>query len=261
MTFPSPALVPASILCALALFAGTALAADPVDRFWVLMEHGKPCDAPEGPCSDPADFHARMFVPEDAASVTRWISEGEALRDDPVPGSLPSHPDGARICIAAPQPGFAPGHPQDHEAQPLSDPLLALRGLEGLAFDVTGLAAPPGETDDFGRRLQAEAAARLGAAGLRVVRPGDEGAIPGKPKLSIFFSFTDPDGTCDYTYSAFVSLTQTAVLTRNPEVKLTVGTWSASFRPRGEEGETEFGLILEAIDAFIEDYQTANGPG
>ena len=84
--------------------------------------------------------------------------------------------------------------------------------------------------------------------------------MPGQPKLNVYVSYTDPNGGCIYSYSAFSSLSQTALLTRDLQTKLSVGVWSMSVKSPAEyPAKTEFAALVNIADVFVADFKRANG--
>lgn len=196
------------------------------DRFWILWEKrsfvGIGC--PTGSeCRQIRNFTSRMFQPRNLDSIYRLFGQldGRALAD----GRLAVELDAPRICqhnASEVQLGFNP------ETHPISDKLDALKDLKGIGLDIRAIKPPPGYSDTFGAELQSEFEQVLARAGLPVVTPELAQSLPGQPVLNIYFSFQDANGDCDYRYSVFASLSQTALLTRNLTTKLSVGVWSFS---------------------------------
>ncbi|MBT0957980.1 hypothetical protein IV417_11305 [Alphaproteobacteria bacterium KMM 3653] len=239
-------------LLAATLFAATPLAAQTNDRFWILWERMAATQttcAQGQTCTNERDFFTRQFAPArpDVLYQLFGVPNGQ-VQPQPNP-----HPDAPSVCSTA-----ATAMP-DFETMEISDAKLTLRGLTDIGVDLTALSAPPGATDQFGPDLHARFVAGLQSVGIKAVTMEEAEALPGQPKLSIFFSFTDPNGHCAYSYSVFASLSQTAVLTRDPTVKRSVGTWSFSAKPpAGPIAGTERDTILTVLDALIEDVRSAN---
>ncbi|MFM2356636.1 MAG: hypothetical protein RLZZ528_2372 [Pseudomonadota bacterium] len=168
----------------------------------------------------------------------------------------------ARLPVAAALPAQCrPSTPDAFETLPTSDRTEALRGLTAIGLDLTGLPPPPGMGEDFGRRVHAAVAGLLAAEGLATVAPDDSARLPGQPRLQIFLSYSDRALGCDYAYSLFASLTQTAVLTRDPGVKLPVGVWSFSAKSgEGRGAGQEELLLIDAAEALLRDWNAVNGP-
>lgn len=224
------------------------------DRLWVLWEHVAPradCDD-ETPCTPRRSYTTRLVgsPPLPRLQHTFGLLDRLAL----LRGQPPEHPQAPRICQdqdAEVLLGFDP------EAMSLSEKLDALRGLQGVYFDVHSLKAPIGYTGDFGGFLQAEIERRFRNAGIRVLTEEERMQTPGRPKLNVYFSNTDPVTGCHY--SVFASLSQTVLLTRNVLTKLEVGTWAASDGPSSDfPNATESDAILRVIDKFISDFKRAN---
>lgn len=241
----------------LACCAATLSKADPIekDRFWILWEKynfsGSNC--PDGKeCQRNRRFSSRLFEPNNDTDIFRLFGMLDASAF--AQGRHVQHPEAPRICQhydAEVRLGFNP------EPMPLSDKLDALRGLEGLYFDVSRLAAPDGFKGDFGKSLQQMFTAKFEAADIPILTEDEVLKTPGQPKLAVYFSRANKDTGC--TYSVFASLSQTALLTRNLNTKLRVGVWSFSARPSAEfPDRDEHAAILSVADAFVRDFQIAN---
>lgn len=235
----------------------TAAKAQSGDRFWILWEKfqyvGEAC--PNGPkCLLRRNFTSRLFPDVELSSIYRLFGymDGSALAD----GRLSEHPDAPRICQhndAEVVLGFDP------EALPKSEKIEALRGLQGVSFNLRKLKSPPGARNDFGPSLQKEFEARFRAAGLKILTPEQAKRTPGQPELAVFFAYTDPEGHCEYTYSVFASLSQTVLLTRDLRIKISAGVWAYSTKPpAGDAHGTEYDSILKIADALAKDYLSVN---
>jgi len=135
--------------------------------------------------------------------------------------------------------------------------LEVLRDLPGVHFDLTGLKSPEGFVGAFGKNLQVAFEGRFRRAGIRLLSKEEVEVAPGQPVMNIYFSHTNPKTGC--WYSVFASLSQTAVLTRDPLVKFRAGTWSASSGVKTVgEGGTEYDAILWIAEKFVEDFQRAS---
>ncbi|RVV96554.1 hypothetical protein EKE94_18075 [Mesobaculum littorinae] len=280
-------LLAASLLCAVALpSAGPARAHGREDgRFWLLEEthRSDPACAGKADCRLLKDYDSRPFAPEETATVRQLFD-----RMDAAPA-----PDTPRVCEAAPapaprsettsettpapgtesvdgaQPGTSPAapraaqallRPENLEALTLAKKPAPLKGLRQVGLDLAGMSPPPGFPDSFGAELQAAFAETLGTAGLQVVTPEAAAALPGAPQLAIYASFSEPEGLCGYTYSAFASLSQTAVLTRDPGVKVRAGVWSMSVKGAGmDPPRQERATLLEIAEALAADVKAAAG--
>ena len=255
----------AALLALSLVSGGTSVAAQnhPQERFWMLWERpfadASHCTVDRG-CLAGSAFLSRLLSPRDLPAVRNFMQQDLS---QVVNGALAGQPRGIGFCLPqemtnGAQRGGPPGDApplDDFETRPLSERIEALRGLPGVGLDLTGLQAPPGAAETFGPDVHAAFVARLTSAGLHVVSPAEADALPGQPKLAIFFSFTQGDGACTYSYSVFASLSQTAVLTRDPAVKLSVGVWS---RSGAKTAESEAEAILSVADAFAQDYALAN---
>ncbi len=248
-----------AVFLSLVLLAGQQVRAE--DRFWILWERiaRSGSDCPDGAtCRTQRDYASRIFTPD----RTDWLYRlfGATDGHSPTGAGTAEHPEAPRICQDHSGHAGNAGPDLDPERQFLSDPVDALRGLRGIGMDIGSMRPPPGFSSTFGSDLQTEFEQRLKQAGLIVLDPSEAARLPGQPKLSVFFSHTDPDAECLYTYSVFASLRQTALLSRDLQTKLSVGVWSFSTRPSAEyPDDTEYDAILRVVDAFIADYKRANG--
>lgn len=259
----------ALVYCCLLMFVMTPAAqaqsglriADPVltdDRFWILWERvkyaGRHC--PDGAqCLSAHSYASRPLNTNNTGFIYRLFGLNEGL---PKAADLPkNHKDAPEICkkgSAAVTLNFDP------LALPKSEKGEVLRGIEALHLDLTGLKAPPGFRDDFGKGLQRAFVGKFQAAGIRVVSKEALARVEGQPTLNLYFSFSDPDDLCDYVYTVFASLTQEVLLARDLRIKVAAGVWSFS---TGSTAKDHIGnepdAILRVADAFVRDHQRVNG--
>ncbi|MEO1733805.1 MAG: hypothetical protein AAFR45_09315, partial [Pseudomonadota bacterium] len=130
------------------------------------------------------------------------------------------------------------------------------------AFDISNLKPPPDGASDFGEKLQSQFETRFSAAGLQIVHPDAVKQIAGQPHLKIFFSYAghDDDDGCVYTFSVFATLTQTVLLTRNLQTKVSAGVWSYSTGTRAKDHSgNESDAILRVAERFLSDFAAING--
>jgi len=240
-----------------ALMVGVPVGAetDQEDRFWILWEKyhlvGPHC--PTGKeCKKIRHFSSRLFEPSNHADIFRLFGmlDGSALAK----GQDVQHAEAPRICQHQ-DPEVLLGF--DPEAMPLSDRIDALKGLEGIYFDVSRLKAPANFSGDFGSDLQQAFIEKFNQAGIRILEEDDISHTKGQPKLAVYFSKANANTGC--TYSVFASLSQTALLTRDLTTKLRVGVWSHSARATAEFPDlNEYDAILSVADALVRDFQIAN---
>ncbi|CUH54423.1 hypothetical protein [Shimia marina] len=242
--------------------AGRAAAALPHltrDRFWILWERvryfGTHCPA-GATCQELRSYSSRPLITNNTGYIFRLFG----LQEGPDPESdVPKDQAGApQVCqpdAARRMLGFDP------LALPKSVKGEVLRGIEALHLDITGLKAPPGFGADFGRQLQGEFVSKLSAAGLRVVSKEELSRLPGQPVLNIYFSFSDPEDLCDYTYSVFASLAQDVLLVRDLRIKVAAGVWSYSTGNTAKDHQgTEADAIMRVVDALIQAHREVNTP-
>lgn len=235
----------------------TSAGAEVNERFWILWEHieQRSENCRQADCTARHNYISRLFEPQDRQAIYRLF--GMLDFQAATRGRAAEHPQAPRICQhydAEILLGFDP------ERLELSNKVEALRELAGVEIDVRGLQAPAAFPGDFGERLQSEIESRFYAAGIRILSSEQAARTPGRPKLNIYFSNTNPRTGC--TYSVFASLSQTVLLTRDTRVKLAAGTWAYSTGPSADFPEaTEFDAILRVADAFIKDYLKANSGG
>lgn len=230
---------------------------DEFDRYWISREHVSTGldNCRDGQCPRFSEFTTRNIDTNDADMLRRIM----ALLDfQSTARGLPlEHPETPQFCARQiPPTDQVIWNP---EWMQMSHKLEALRGLEVLHVDVSGLSGPDGYEGDFGGNLQSVLEQKFGAAGIKIVSKEDLVLVPSQPKLSVFFSTTDPDTGC--WLSVFATMTQTAVLTRNIDVKLNVGSWAFM---RGYDGDnpdaSEYDAIVDVFDGFVKDYTEANSP-
>ncbi len=227
------------------------------DRFWILWEKvsfvGHHC--PGGPqCQEKRQYASRPLDTDNTGFIYRLFGLRDgAQRGAPWPQEHPGAPVICQRNQAALSLGFDPA------ALPRSEKGEVLRGIDKLHLDLTTLKAPPGFSDTFGTRLQAEFTARLKAAGIQVVPKEALHLVAGQPTLNVYFSFTDPDDLCTYSYSVFASLSQEVLLTRDLRIKVVAGVWSYSTGSTAKDhvGD-EAQAILRVVDAFVRDHQYVN---
>lgn len=226
------------------------------EYFWLMHEarrmKGAACPAGAG-CAVQRVFEPRRLDPSlnpAMAEVMRRITAEEAAE-----GVSGLRPDAPKFCENRAFEGILNF---DAEALEMAPKLEVLRNLPGVYFDLRRLKAPEGFAGPFGQNLHLAFEGRLKAVGLPVLSKEEVETVPGQPHLNVYFSHTNPDTGC--WYSVFASLSQTAVLTRDPLVKFRAGTWSASsgVKTVGETG-TEYDAILWVVDKLVRDYLVANG--
>ncbi|MXU66478.1 hypothetical protein [Oceanomicrobium pacificus] len=227
------------------------------NRLWLLweqIEHRENSCPPSAPCDRTHAYLARKIAPPSQEELDRFI--GMLDRQALARGEAAEDPEAPRICTEGDAEllmGFDP------EAIGIADRRALLTDLQGVHVAAGSLKAPAGYDGDFGGTIQAAIAARFATAGLPLLTEEEMRQTPGQPKLNIYFSNTDAETGC--TYSVFVSLAQTVLLTRAPRIKLAAGTWGmGGRRDPTVEGDDEAATILRVIDSFLEDYRLANLP-
>ncbi|MDT0683171.1 hypothetical protein RM543_10775 [Roseicyclus sp. F158] len=220
------------------------------ESFWILHEQARPDPSCAEAASCPAlrSYESRPFEPGETATVRRLFA---TMRHA-------SHLAAPQICDSG-APSAAPDL-GDLEALPMAEKGATLKGLTQVGFDATRISAPPGLPDTFGADLHDAFVRILGEAGLEVVTPEEAAALPGAPQLSLSASFGDPADACGYRYSGFASLTQTAVMTRDPSLKVRAGSWSMSIKGAGmDEPRQEAGKLHDIAAALADAWRDANG--
>ncbi|MGB0798731.1 MAG: hypothetical protein ACPGRD_05385 [Planktomarina sp.] len=250
------------LLCFLSLTstmgAGQAQSLDREDeRFWISREYisNGVDNCKPGTCPQISKYTTRLFAPRNDDQLRRMM----ALLDfQSAANGLPlEHPEAPQFCANQVPDDTVVWNP---EWMQMSHKLESLRGLEGLHVDVSGLKAPDWYEGDFGANLQAALVSKFTEAGINVVDKDVVDLIPGKPKMAIYFSHTNPDTGC--WWSVFATMTQTAILSRDINVKLNVGSWAFM---KGYDPDnlnfTEYDAIVEVFDKFVQDYAEANAEG
>ncbi len=225
------------------------------ERYWISRETLSTGvdNCRDGKCPQEKQYTTRLFAPESKTQLRRLMS---LLDFQAAANGMPvEHPERPEFCAQQmPDPNTVIWNP---EWMKTSHKLEALRGLEAIHVDVSGLKAPTGFNGPFGTALQKEVEAKFAAAGIPIVSKEEIERVPGQPKLQVFFSATNPDSGC--WWSVFATMTQTALLTRDISVKISAGTWAhmRGFDPDDLE-LTEYGAISGVFDAFVDDYKEAN---
>ncbi len=227
------------------------------DKFWVLWERishiGQNCPSGAG-CLEKRTYASRPLDMPDNEIIYRMFGATSGHKSG---ATFPAeHPDAPRICnsnFAELSLGFQP------EALPRSIKIEALRGIDTVFVDIRNLKSPPGFEENFGEKTHHEFVRILERGGIKVVTEEELSAVPGHPKLAVFFSFTDPDGTCDYEYSVFASLSQDVLLSRDLRIKIEAGVWAFSTGSNsadhfGDEGDA----ILRVADGLVRDHRKVN---
>lgn len=239
-----------SVVCLMLLTSGMVQADE--SRYWLLEEEsqqiGQSCAEGKG-CTTHFSYIVRGFPRGSEGMVKPLISLLVPMDEEEadVPVFCPPGNGSARL-------GFDP------ESIPPAHKLAALRGIDTVGLDLRKVKAPPGADAGFGDILHESFVAKLQAAGIRVVTPEEVQTVPGRPTLNIYFSVFEGQGDCDYRYSIFASLSQTALLTRDLQTKVVVGVWSLSIKaPVTNARGTELANLLSVADALVADLQEANG--
>lgn len=248
----------ALLLSAVGLLAAGPVGSEGSDRFWILWEKqemvGENC--PHGQrCTLKRNYASRLVDGINLQKMYRLFGmmDGAALST----GRLAEHPQAPRICQHN-DPEVLLGF--DPERLPMVEKVEVLRGLAGVNFDLRNLAAPPGHSSDFGRKLHNQFVAKLKDAGIKILTKEEVSKTPGQPVLNIYFSHNEFNGACEYEYTVFASLSQTVLLTRDLRVKVTAGVWSYSMGSTSDKHKgSETDIILGVADSFITDYRLVNG--
>ncbi|MEM1302449.1 MAG: hypothetical protein AAGH17_07695 [Pseudomonadota bacterium] len=242
-----------------------ARASEPVllDRYWIIREQYAPPRLPcsiDQPCGDSAQLNVLPLQSREPGQIDRIFARMAAqLAASRVPDP---HPDQPAICAvhAAQAAGVAGVYVPDGwdpERLEQSAKHEGLRGLTAVMVDLSNLSGPQDWEGDFGPDLQARVVTRFGEEGLRVLTKDEVDAHPGKPRMAIYLSHTNPDTGC--WWSVFSSVTETAVLTRDLNVKLRAGIWSQSAGFSADNPEQgEFDAIMMVVEKFLADWRTAN---
>lgn len=247
----------AKLLPVVCLLSASPTGADASDRFWILWEKQEMVGAncPNGQsCTLKRNYASRLVDGINLQKMYRLFGmmDGAALST----GRLAEHPQAPRICQHN-DPEVLLGF--DPEQLPKVEKIEVLRGLAGVNFDLRNLAAPPGHSSDFGRKLHNQFVNKLKDAGIKILSKDEVSQTPGQPVLNIYFSHSDFNGACEYEYTVFASLTQTVLLTRDLRVKVTAGVWSYSMGSTSDKHKgSEADIILGVADSFIEDYRLVN---
>lgn len=246
------------------MLPGRATADGLLDRYWIVQERfsppDMPCD-PDLPCGEGQSFEVLPLVGPRPERVRRIYDQMAKLSV----GTFVPHPDQPAICAAhaansAGAAGVYIPEGWDPARLDMSAKNEGLRGLTAVQVDLSGLAGPSGWQGNFGPDLQRRVEARFAEEGLRILSKDEVDLHPGQPKMAVFLSHTDPETGC--WWSVFSSVTETAVLTRDLNVKLRAGLWSQSAGFSADDpDQVEFDAIALIIEAFLADWKEANEEG
>ncbi len=248
-----------AILAACLTFFGISVLAEaPKNRIWFTWEQravNKQLCAEKGHCDPISRYIVRLAEETDRAAAEQLTGSMDRIAE--AQGRPADHPEAPNWCQQTDAQtilGF------EAESWPESEKIRALEGLQGVYFDLNSLRSPTGFVGEFGASVQAEAVQKFKLAGIPVLTKEEVEQTPGKPKLAIYFSLTNPDTGC--WFSVFASLTQTMLLTRNHTVKLRAGTWGTSggYSPDFPD-RPEYDAIMLVVDKFIDDFKKANPNG
>lgn len=136
-----------------------------------------------------------------------------------------------------------------------------LRGLKGLRLVVmfarAGAIAEAEQTAIL-KLVEADAAAKLEKAGIRLLRYVDEVEDAGSPQLIVYITTDKPNGFV-YPLVTNVKLLQRVLLARDPSIQADLATWEKS-GVGGPNVTVEMirSQVATEIDQFIRDYRAAN---
>lgn len=221
----------------------------PMAALWLL-----PLVALSGPALAEDAFWL-MRVPSGALATTAgarpFPAADQAVLQD-IYARLPDAAGGPPQCLALSSAMI--------EQAELSPPTAVLAGLSEVGLVFNAPKPPPGFDAGFAETVSARLVDLFTKQGLRVSSADEASRLPGQPRLTLGLTFTDPDGTCAYSYAVSASLTQTAVLTRNPAAKFNATTWSVFARSGPDFGPgQEADLPLDVAGRFLEAWAQANG--
>ncbi len=212
------------------------------DQVWVLLEHAMPCD--EEPCSNATEYLSYPMNRVDPAGLRPAL---QALQENrPAPNDPASSEP--RFCRQS-------GRGHDPDTLPVQTKSGSLKGLPAVFIDTRKLKGPEGYEGLFGPELHAQIVRKFQGAGLKVLLEAELEMEPGLPSLNLRFS--PPRGECD-PYRVSLSLSQTAVLTRDVAIRIEATTWSGSGGAHADHPDAdEFDAAMRLIDAFLLDWSTA----
>lgn len=143
-----------------------------------------------------------------------------------------------------------------HELPPAEKPSL-LTNHPGVYFDSTRL--DDGElTANFGEHIRST----LMAAGLKFLTEEERDATPGRPTLSVRFTERAESGGCVIPFAVSMSISEEAVLARNPNLKVTGTAWSGNQKENlANFNYTPMTALQELTEKLANDYRAANGKG
>jgi len=131
----------------------------------------------------------------------------------------------------------------------------SLRGLKGIAVNVSVSSANAFPQDPTERELQESVEQSLRTAGIEVVskRSADAGHLP---MLIVSLDLSNDD-IFYYHLSIKLGLRQDVLLKANPQVEMTTATWESSMSMFGG-GRDKREFVATIVDQFICDFRAAN---
>jgi hypothetical protein len=139
-------------------------------------------------------------------------------------------------------------------AQAQSRRSASLKGISALTVLVEELpysAKNLGLTDDA---IQTDVELKLRLGGLRVVTQGEALAVPGMPTVYIRITVTDDARAA----SIEVELDQNALLERNQEPVVGVGTWQKAVLVSNPSAQGIRNTVKDLLDRFLNDWLSVN---
>ncbi|HEX3034295.1 MAG TPA: hypothetical protein VHT73_04060 [Thermodesulfobacteriota bacterium] len=164
----------------------------------------------------------------------------------------------ALTLITLPVPAFT------EERKPTNqDPLLPLRGIQGVYVVVEGINIP-GEPELTQTQVKTDVEMRLRSKGIRVLTRKEALGTLGNPFLYVKVQTMEAFGASLYLYSVEVELRQWASLLQNSDVLTYVPTWSTEVMGMTGSANVERVVqdaVMGSIDRFAEAYLNANSMG
>ncbi len=134
-----------------------------------------------------------------------------------------------------------------------------LKGANPMAVVIQDLAEDATREEFTTALIRTDIELELRKAGIRVVGRNELPSEGGQPYLYVFVN-TARGALNVYAYNIDVRFFQNATLTRNPDIALSVPTWSRSIvgTERGNRLPALRDKIKEILQAFLNDYLAAN---
>lgn len=195
-------------------------------------------------CIDQSTLAQRtmLYIPrQERRTLLLTLNRLSAIR------GIPS--EGPKQTVVAQQDMIAILHPL-----PKSQKLDTLINHPGVFFDSTKLDADI-QTTEFSSVVRRE----LGNVGVRFLTEDEWQATPGRPTLSVRLTPRSESEGCIIPFSVSLSISEEAVMVRNPSLKVTGSTWSGMAKQNlANNNYTPLSALREVVATLASDWQSQN---